>query len=132
VDASSGSSEWKGSAAAHLQDDLIDAVIASCSFLPVTVRGNPCADGLLTNFFAPLPRAAAGSYDTVLKVCSVPQFLRPYNWERADISPDGKVGAGRLGPLELLGAAFQPASEEQLDNLTALGYADTYDWLRSL
>ena len=67
-------------------------MIASCSFLPVTVRGNPCADGLLTNFFAPLPRAAAGSYDTVLKVCSVPQFLRPYNWERADISPDGVCG----------------------------------------
>ena len=41
-------------------------------------------------------------------------------------------GEGRMGPLELLGAAFQPASEEQLDNLTKLGYADTYDWLRSL
>jgi hypothetical protein len=51
--------------------DLIDAVIASCSFVPVTVRGNPCADGLLTNFFAPLPAAAAGSYDTVLKVRTI-------------------------------------------------------------
>jgi hypothetical protein len=67
-----------------------------------------------------------------VQVCSVPQPLRPYNWEKADISPDGKSGEGRMGPLQMLGAAFQPASEAQLDRLAEQGYADTFDWLRSL
>jgi hypothetical protein len=37
-----------------------------------------------------------------------------------------------MGPLQMLGAAFQPASEAQLDRLAEQGYADTFDWLRSL
>ena len=115
-----------------LQDDLIHAVIASCSFAPVDVRGNPCADGLMTNFFAPIPSAAEAKIDTVIKVCSVPGYLRPYNREAADISPDGKEGPGRFGPLETLAIAFQPSTLEQLDRLTEHGYSDTMDWANGL
>ena len=97
------------------------------------MRGNPCADGLLTNFFAPIPSSAAeGKIDSVIKVCSVPAYLRPYNREAADISPDGKAGPGRFGPLEMLSIAFQPSTLEQLDRLTVHGYSDTMEWADGL
>jgi hypothetical protein len=54
------------------KEDLLDVLCASCSFMPLNVRGTKCVDGLLTSFFPPLPPTA--TFDTLLKVTS---FLPP-------------------------------------------------------
>lgn len=107
-------------------------MIASCSFLPLDVRGTRCIDGLVTNFFAPLPAAQGGaessSYDTVLRMCSVPQILRPYNFEKADISPDGRRGSDRFRPLQPLSIAFQQSTVEELKRLASHGMCRIMIW----
>eukprot|EP00775_Hariotina_reticulata_P004363 gene4363-4616_t len=113
----------------HFRDreDLIAALLTSCHIpwyfdgnLITSFRKEPCFDGGITNFLPDVPNA------TTCRVCCLPskQLGRIGN---ISISPD-TYQDWPYSLNQMLGWAFEPADEEQLQMLIGCGRSDAQQW----
>lgn len=118
------------------KEDFADAVVASC-YIPyylgpnsgIAYRGDIYSDGMVTNFFPPLPRAAQGSTKRIVTVSALPKNNRSFVRDPGvDICPDLRPRSQRYSTLEYIKIGLIPCSLDQVKKLVEEGYSDAMQW----
>lgn len=118
------------------KEDFVDAIVASC-YIPfylgpsvgISYRGRLYSDGLPTNFFPPLPKAAKEQVERTVTVTAFPKLNRAYlEGPGVDISPDSRPQSDRFSSWQYLSMTLRPYPLQDMDKLARYGYEDGAKW----
>jgi len=118
------------------KEDFADAVVASC-YIPyylgprsgIPYRGDIYSDGMVTNFYPPLPRAAQEAVKRIVTVSALPKTNRSFFKDPGvDVCPDLRPRSKRYSTLEYIKIGLIPCQLDKMREIAEDGYSDAKQW----